>query len=271
MKHSLWTHTDDLQICLFTKDPSTGIKEALKADAVKGVTKVMSFTKLKKNYHTYQQRRELCAMYDMFISDERIAPMLPNKLGKEFFVKKKQPVPVKISDDKMQKRLEVARDSTYFFLPHGATAAVKVGSTAFSAEELCDNIMEAVPGIVEHIPRKWKGLQSIHLKTTDSVALPLFMAMPTAEESAEGEAKQATKRSRKAASAPKAAAADAADAEDDDGLSDDDGESSPPPAKRKPAAAKKRATAKKGAAGAGGSPAGRRTSTRTTRSSSRKA
>lgn len=235
MKHSLWKHTDDLEICLFTKDPSTPIKEALRAKPVEGVTKVMAYTKLRKNFGTFAQRRELCAQYDMFMTDERIMPMLPKKLGKAFFEKKKQPVPVRLTGGDFSRRLEMARDSTYLYLGWGACSAVRVGTTAFSADELADNILEAMPAIADAIPKKWKGIQSVHLKSANSVALPLYVALPAhddADESGSGAAAAAAggaggSGQKKKAKASKAKAAEkakarkrAASAASDDSLSD---------------------------------------------------
>lgn len=41
-----------------------------------------------------------------------------------------------------------------------------------------ENIAAAVKGAVEHVPRKWKNVQALYLKTNDSVALPIFQTMP---------------------------------------------------------------------------------------------
>lgn len=41
-----------------------------------------------------------------------------------------------------------------------------------------ENVAAAVKGAVEHVPRKWKNIQAIYLKTADSVALPIYQTMP---------------------------------------------------------------------------------------------
>jgi hypothetical protein len=64
---------------------------------VDGFTKVIGYSKLRKNYHQYQEKRELCRSYAAFFADDRIVPMLPAVLGKVFFEKKKQPLPVNVA------------------------------------------------------------------------------------------------------------------------------------------------------------------------------
>lgn len=59
-----------------------------------------------------------------------------------------------------------------------STSAVKVGLTSQSAAEITANIEAAMPHIIEKIPRKWKNIQSINLKTNDSTALPIFNSLP---------------------------------------------------------------------------------------------
>jgi ribosome biogenesis protein UTP30 len=45
-------------------------------------------------------------------------------------------------------------------------------------EQIIENINIAVTGLIEKIPRKWKNIQSVHLKTSESIALPLYNSLP---------------------------------------------------------------------------------------------
>ena len=53
------------------------------------VLQVISLTKLRKNYKSYESKRQLADLYDVFICDDRIYHLLPKLLGKAFFAKKK--------------------------------------------------------------------------------------------------------------------------------------------------------------------------------------
>lgn len=173
--HSLYK---DKAICLLTKDPQADFKAKLKADPVEGMEKVIGLTKLRKNYKQYKERRKLLQMYDLFLADDRILSLLPALLGVKFFDKKKQPMPVKISGKSIKADIERARDCTAFFLPAGATCMVKVGRSSFASEQVASNVMSAIGPIVEKIPRKWKNIQAIYMRTHDSPALPIFASLP---------------------------------------------------------------------------------------------
>jgi len=51
--------------------------------------KVIGVTKLKKKYKPYEAKRQLCNSYDIFLSDDRVIPILPKLIGKSFYEKKK--------------------------------------------------------------------------------------------------------------------------------------------------------------------------------------
>ena len=78
----------------------------------------------------------------------------------------------KVSVDPEQIRR--VRDSTFLYLGWGSCCAVKVGRTDFSVDQVVDNIMAAMEAVVEHLPRKWKSVKGVQIKTEESVALPVF-------------------------------------------------------------------------------------------------
>lgn len=50
--------------------------------------------------------------------------------------------------------------------------------TSFTEQQCMENVAAAVKGAIEHVPRKWKNVQALYLKTADSVALPIYQTMP---------------------------------------------------------------------------------------------
>jgi len=170
-------YEEDLEICVFTKDPQKEFKEKFQQQNVK-VAKIIGITKLKKNYKTFEARRQLCSSYDLFLADDRIIPMLPKALGNPFFKRKKQPIAIKINSN-LQNQIESIRNSTFFFLS-GTCCAVKVGKSNLTCEEIVENILQCSEHIASKIPKKWKNVQSINIKTTDSIALPIYNALPSA-------------------------------------------------------------------------------------------
>jgi ribosome biogenesis protein UTP30 len=140
------------------------------------VTLVLGLQKLRDNYKTFEDKRRLSAGYDLFLVDDRILPLVPKLLGKSFFYKKKQPVAVEVSRVGSWARnvRRAVYGATYFHQNAGACTAIRAGHTAMTASQLSDNIIAAANDFALHIPSRWKNIQSLHVKTTNSVALPVF-------------------------------------------------------------------------------------------------
>ncbi len=161
-----------------SQDPAEDVVQKLEEKPVPGFVKVIGYTKLSKNYKQYSARRELLKSYDAFFVDDRILPMMPRVLGKTFFARKRQPVPVAMSGSRsLTNALQRARDSTPLYLGAGLCVAIKVGHTGMTAAQVAENVMAVLPEVIEQTPRKWRNIASVHIKLPDSAALPLFMAL----------------------------------------------------------------------------------------------
>jgi hypothetical protein len=175
--------SDQSSVCLFVKgDDKAWVKELLLEGAggpLSGVAKVISLEKLRTSYARFEQRRDLLATYDVFMCDDRILPMMTQALGKTFLSRKKQPVAVKVSR-KAALPLQIAklRDCAYLFLSAGTCVSVCVGTTAMPRAHLLANLAALVPLVVDKLPRKWKNVQAISVKTTSSIALPVLNKLP---------------------------------------------------------------------------------------------
>ncbi|KAG0311638.1 hypothetical protein BGZ99_010004 [Dissophora globulifera] len=176
LKHSIIA--PDAEICLFVKDPQREYKRLLEQKEVKAVSKVIGVSKLRAKYKPYEAKRQLCASYGMFLADARVITLLPKLLGKSFFLKKKQPIPVDMTKGDLKREIAKAMGSTYMHLTSGTCIAVKVGLTSQSVTEITQNIQVAMPHIIAKIPRNWKNVQAINLKTNDSIALPIYNSLP---------------------------------------------------------------------------------------------
>jgi ribosome biogenesis protein UTP30 len=174
---------EETDMCLFLKkEDKPKIKEILMEDSatkVPSVKKIITLDKLRTSYKQYAQKRELLSTYDLFLADDRILPMLTTALGKTFLSRKKQPIPVNVTRrSSLPAAIRKARISTYMVLSTGTCVSVCVGTTAMRPEEIARNVAACVPAAVAHIPRKWKNVQAVHLKTTNSTALPIFNKLP---------------------------------------------------------------------------------------------
>eukprot|EP00983_Pelagomonas_calceolata_P026126 821054-Pelagomonas_calceolata.AAC.1 len=171
------------ELCLFVKDhKGEGHKQAKamvnKFERKGGVTKVVGLSKLRTKYESHEAKRELCKLYDLFLADERILPSLPKLIGKSFFKKKKQPIPVDITVKDFPAQVKKACAATHMFKNSGTCVNIRAARSGQTQQQIVENIHAILCQAVEHIPKKWANIQGVFLKTASSVALPLFQALP---------------------------------------------------------------------------------------------
>ncbi|EUC63366.1 ribosomal protein L5 [Rhizoctonia solani AG-3 Rhs1AP] len=161
-------------ICLITKDPQREYKDLLEAQNVKFISRVVGVTKLKGKFKPFEARRQLMQDHGIFLVDERVVPIMPKLLGKIFFKAKKQPVPVNLQKKDVKAELERAVSSTYMHQNQGTCTSIKIAHTTFTSPQVLENLTTALPEIVKHIKGGWENVQSLHIKTSGSVALPIW-------------------------------------------------------------------------------------------------
>ncbi|CAE6464115.1 unnamed protein product [Rhizoctonia solani] len=161
-------------ICLITKDPQREYKDLLEAQKVKFISRVVGVNKLKGKFKPFEARRQLMKDHGLFLVDERVVPLMPKLLGKIFFKAKKQPIPVNLQKKDVKAELERAVSSTYMHQNQGTCTSIKIAPTTFTSSQVLDNLIRALPEIVKRIPDGWENVQSLHIKTSASVALPIW-------------------------------------------------------------------------------------------------
>eukprot|EP00871_Galdieria_phlegrea_P005129 jgi/Galph1/5617/GphlegSOOS_G4274.1 len=161
------------EICFIVKDPQRQVKDHLAERGCNAVSKVIGVTKLRKKYSSYALKRQLVQSYDLFLADDRVVPMLSKILGKEFFRKKKIPIPVHMNRD-VRHGIEKSLKRTYLFFVDGPCSSIRVGKMNFDCEEIVDNVKACVERMMVSIPGGWENVQSLLLKTNKSMSLPIF-------------------------------------------------------------------------------------------------
>ncbi|RAL44329.1 hypothetical protein DM860_017435 [Cuscuta australis] len=152
-------------------------KKIIKSQGVT-VSKVLKLSKLRTDYKAFEAKRKLMGSYDFFMVDNRIVHFLPKLLGKHFFKKKRLPLPVDLTKKDWKAQIERACASGLFFRSTGTSSVMKVGRLSMESGEIVDNVMEAINGLVDYVPKRWDGLRSFQLRLVGSVALPLYQALP---------------------------------------------------------------------------------------------
>lgn len=81
--------SNNTEICLITKDPKAKYEELIQKNGLLYNLTIMSISNLRDNFKSYEEKRSLCHSYDLFLADDRVIPILPKLLGKEFYRKKR--------------------------------------------------------------------------------------------------------------------------------------------------------------------------------------
>jgi len=175
------TYNSECDVCLITKDPPKDVKQTLVERGVTSISKVISLTKLRKEYKTFALKRQLAASYDIFLCDDRIYHFVTKTLGKEFFKMRKEPISIRLTYDDWKSEISKSLNCALLRLGHGPCSTVKVGNiTQQNENELTENAVHLMKIIGRRIPGKWKNIKSFHLKSTNSVALPVYQSSPFA-------------------------------------------------------------------------------------------
>lgn len=53
-----------------------------------------------------------------------------------------------------------------------------MGKVSMDREEIIDNLMVAIEGAVNHVPKKWENIRCMYIKAVQSVALTIYQAVP---------------------------------------------------------------------------------------------
>ncbi|CEM33711.1 unnamed protein product [Vitrella brassicaformis CCMP3155] len=177
--HSIYP--EDVDICVFIKDSAkANLKDQLQNKHIQGggSIKLLPVGKLRRNFKTAAQRRELCRSYDVFICDDRVVEMMPSYLGKPFFQTKKSPIPVKLTLANWFEAVENVKNSTILRIPPGPCCSVKIGRCNMDPAHIVANALRVIEEVTSifSTPRFHNTISAISVKATDSVALPIYVA-----------------------------------------------------------------------------------------------
>jgi len=112
--------------------------------------------------------------HSIFLADERVVPMLPTLLGKIFFDAKKQPIPVCLTKPNLKLELENVVSATHMHQNNGTCTSIKIASTSHNRAQILKNLVHAIPFVVANVYEGWENVQSLHIKTSQSVSLPIW-------------------------------------------------------------------------------------------------
>jgi ribosome biogenesis protein UTP30 len=197
-------------ICLITADPQRTYKDLIAhpsfpADLRARITRVVGVKKVKAKYSQYEAQRALLGEHDIFLADDRIVTQLPKLLGKTFYKSSaKRPIPISMQgaapraegkriskkdregDDKtrtviepakLAKEISKALDATLVALAPSVTTSVRVALAGWTAKDVAENVERVSNELIDRfVPKKWRGVRSLHIKGPETASLPIWLA-----------------------------------------------------------------------------------------------
>lgn len=139
-----------------------------------------------------KDKKRLLREHTHFLVDSRVMQHIYNLLGTTFTSRDHRPVPIELGKfigaasapatdaasvaargGKLAAMVQRAVDSAYF-RKSGNTLSIRIGHTGMTAAQVKENIIAGVPAAVEKLSKAWREVHSIHIKTSDSAALPVY-------------------------------------------------------------------------------------------------
>uniref|UniRef100_A0A7S2WN01 Ribosomal protein L1 n=1 Tax=Eucampia antarctica TaxID=49252 RepID=A0A7S2WN01_9STRA len=173
-------YLEEAEICLIVKDEDKEwIKDLVKKvgpeSSLSCIKKVLGLDSLRKKHSQFSDKRALLQKFDFFLADDRILPMLSKNLGKSFFRAKKQPIPINVTRKSgLPFAVDKCLKATWMFVSAGTCITIKAGDTGMAVEKLHKNVETIISQAVMKIPKKWANVQAICIKSSQSVALPIY-------------------------------------------------------------------------------------------------
>ncbi|TNN04108.1 hypothetical protein fugu_001137 [Takifugu bimaculatus] len=181
LPHKHRSETDD--ICLFTRDEpqmtpeqtQRFYKRLLEEKGVSSITEIIPYKALKTEYKPFEAKRRLLGNFDMFLSDDRIRRLLPSHLGKHFYERKKEPLCVNLQSKNLARDIQrLVQGTNLKVTKKGCCCMARIGHSGMTADEVTENIEAAVKTVMEKIRMDGSVMKVIHLKSQESVALPIY-------------------------------------------------------------------------------------------------
>jgi len=140
---------------------------------VPNVVELLSIVRLSKEFRGYEKMKNLFDSFDAFICDDKYVDKLTRILGKKFKFFK-YIVPIRVTSKRICTNVINARDCVPLYLIPTKRLMVKIALTSMNVEDIMENILKSINYIVSKIPKKWKNVKSLGLKTPSSIELPFY-------------------------------------------------------------------------------------------------
>lgn len=189
LPHSLLMETSD--VCLFVPDLIRGrnvnhemtithYKKLLEKRGISNeISQIIPCRQFRVEYSTYEAKRKLCNMFDIFLIHNKISEFLIPKLGSQFHKDRKWPIPIRMKRKNLKDEITSKLKKTSMWInDFGFTKTIQVGHSEMPIDHIAENIVFLLNTIGYYAPFwTWKNVRSLHVKGERTPAIPLYMSL----------------------------------------------------------------------------------------------
>lgn len=142
------------------------------------VNEIIPINRVKTEFDQFELKKKLLFSYDHFLVDGRIAGHVSHLLGKFFSKKRKLPTSIRMENKDLKHEIDYALRKTSMQLhSHGDTHLMQIGNTSMTKKKILKNVLVACEKLSKNYPGGWANIRALRLKSTKSLALPIYMTL----------------------------------------------------------------------------------------------
>lgn len=194
LPHSLNEEENSPEVCLFVKDIDKKDREyektvrkykaLIEKNQLESIVKqVIPVKQLNIEFRPHEAKRKLCTSFDVFIADRCLHDILFNgsKLGKEFRKRRKMPfeVDVEKSANLKESIMDILNSTQIRLTGNGSVIDINAFLSSHSVQQALENINAIKAELFKHLPGGEQNVKSIYLKSTNTLAVPIYVDTTT--------------------------------------------------------------------------------------------
>lgn len=186
LKHSLLNA--ESEICLIVSEIK-GVKnsehdqhkehyqEYLSEKGVENIKNIMTFHEFRTEYETFEQKRRLADLYDVFLADSKISGKVVKKCGKIFYTKRKVPTSVNLKMTKLKEHFDKVLSKTPLHMHlKGNCYTVQMGHSKMKEEEMKENFECIKEFLEKDFPGGFDNIMGLQIFAPRVPSVPVYFS-----------------------------------------------------------------------------------------------
>lgn len=116
-------------------------------------------------------------MYDLYLADKKVFSFLYHDLGKAFMFKRGLPLPINLNKNDLKAEFQAVINATQYCANKTKSLSIRIGRLSMPTTHLVSNALAVSKSLIGRIPRGWRNIKVLHLKTVSSISLPIYNSL----------------------------------------------------------------------------------------------